>query len=482
MPADVGTFWWGAFDDQVEILMFKIFGHYVSRLHFVLGIVEFIAFVLAAHAGFYTRFKLLAEGIDEIEAPLLASSLIYAIAMTSSMVALGLYQRGNMSHAAMFVRVIVAFALGTGGLSVVFYLFPDLFFGRGVYAFALFYSLVLVALTRTVFNRFAHEDVQRHRVLVLGSGKSASSVLHNEGQGFGYKVVRFIRLSPREQEVDNDRVGELSRPLLRFVEENDIDEIVIAADDRRGGLPLDDILDCKMSGIRIFDLISFFEKETSKINIDFLNPGWIIFSNGFQMSLSTRYGKRFFDIVVSLSLLLLASPFMLAVAIASILESRGRDPVFYHQVRVGKDNKPFRVHKFRSMRADAESDGVARWATKNDNRVTRLGRFIRKTRLDELPQLWNVLVGEMSMVGPRPERPEFVEKLAENIPFYSERHRVKPGVTGWAQVRYQYAETEEDTREKLQYDLYYVKNASLFLDLIVLLETVEVVLWGKGAQ
>jgi lipopolysaccharide/colanic/teichoic acid biosynthesis glycosyltransferase len=173
---------------------------------------------------------------------------------------------------------------------------------------------------------------------------------------------------------------------------------------------------------------------------------------------------------------------MLGVAIASIIESRGRDPVFYSQVRVGKDNRPFHVHKFRSMRVDAESDGVARWATKNDDRVTRLGKFIRKTRLDELPQLWNVLVGEMSMVGPRPERPEFVEKLAETIPFYNERHRVKPGVTGWAQVRYQYAETEADTREKLQYDLYYVKNASLFLDLIVLLETVEVVLWGKGAQ
>ncbi len=462
--------------------MFKIFGHYVSRLHFALGVVEFLLFVLAVYAAFYSRFEFFGMGLDEIDAPLFLPSLIYAVAMTSSMVALGLYQRGTMTHAAMLARLAVSFALGTAGLSVVFYVLPDLFFGRGVYGLALIYSLLLIWLIRALFHRFATEEAQYHRVLVLGSGNTANAVLRNEGEGFGYRVVRFARLSDKERAIDDERVGSLDGPLLDYVERNDIDEIVIAMDEQRGGLPLDDILDCKMSGIGVFDLISFFEKEMSKIHIDYLKPSWIIFSPGFHMGLSTRYGKRVFDILVSLILLLVASPFMLGVAIASIIESRGRDPVFYSQVRVGKDNRPFHVHKFRSMRVDAESDGVARWATKNDDRVTRLGKFIRKTRLDELPQLWNVLVGEMSMVGPRPERPEFVEKLAETIPFYNERHRVKPGVTGWAQVRYQYAETEEDTREKLQYDLYYVKNASLFLDLIVLLETVEVVLWGKGAQ
>ena len=194
------------------------------------------------------------------------------------------------------------------------------------------------------------------------------------------------------------------------------------------------------------------------------------------------YLKRLFDISVSLVILIVASPFMLLVTLASLIESRGRDPVLYSQVRVGKNGKPFRVHKFRSMRTDAESDGVARWATKNDARVTFLGKFIRKTRLDELPQLFNVLKGEMSLVGPRPERPEFVAQLSRDIPYYAERHWVKPGLTGWAQMLYPYAATEEDTKRKLEYDLYYVKNGGTMLDAIILLQTIEVVLLGKGAQ
>ncbi len=462
--------------------MFKIFGHYVSRLHFMLGVLEFLVFFVAIYAGFWSRFELLGGGMDDVEISLFLPALIYAVAMLSSMVALGLYQRGSMSHAAMIVRLAVGFALGTAALSLVFYAFPNLFLGRGVFGLAMLYSFILVGLTRAAFHHFAAEDAQLHRVLVLGSGASARTVLDHEREGFGYQVVGFIRLSDSERQLDDQRVSELPESLLAYVESHDVDEMVVAADDQRKGLPLDDILDCKMSGIRVFDLISFFEKETSKIRIDFLKPSWIIFSSGFKMGLSTRYGKRLFDILVSLSLLTLASPIMLLVAAASVVESKGRDPVFFHQVRIGQNGKLFNVHKFRSMCVNAESDGVARWATKNDSRITALGKFIRKTRLDELPQLWNVLVGEMAMVGPRPERPEFVDQLAKNIPYFNERHRVKPGVTGWAQVRYQYGASEEDAREKLQYDLYYVKNASLFLDLIVLLETVEVVLWGKGAQ
>jgi sugar transferase (PEP-CTERM system associated) len=273
-----------------------------------------------------------------------------------------------------------------------------------------------------------------------------------------------------------------SETLLDLSIANEIDEIVVAVDDRRRKLPIDEILDCKMSGFEVLDLLTFFEKETACVKIELLHPSWIIFSSGFHMGVTGLYGKRLFDIALSLLLLVVFSPLMLLVALASLIESRARDPIFYHQVRVGQNGTLLRLHKFRSMRVDAESDGVARWATKNDARVTALGAFLRKTRLDELPQLFNVLSGQMSLVGPRPERPEFVDQLSQAIPYYTERHRVKPGVTGWAQMLYPYGASEEDAKRKLEYDIYYVKHAGVFLDMIILLQTVEVVLLGKGAR
>ncbi|MCK4704969.1 MAG: TIGR03013 family PEP-CTERM/XrtA system glycosyltransferase, partial [Gammaproteobacteria bacterium] len=238
----------------------------------------------------------------------------------------------------------------------------------------------------------------------------------------------------------------------------------------------------KMSGINILDLVTFFERRAGKIRLDMLSPSWLYLSEGFSIGTFRRMGKRAFDIFVVLLLLPVALPFMFLVSLAIIIESGGRGPVLYSQTRVKQDGLPFQIYKFRSMATDAEKDGVARWASKNDSRITRVGRIIRKGRLDELPQLFNVLDGDMSFVGPRPERPEFVEKLAETIPYYEERHRVKPGLTGWAQVCYSYGDTEEDSIQKLQYDLYYVKNYSVFLDLFILLQTAEVVMLGKGAQ
>ena len=272
------------------------------------------------------------------------------------------------------------------------------------------------------------------------------------------------------------------RSLMDMVLSYQVDEIVVAPDDRRLRLPVDEILDCKMSGTMVLDLLSFFEKETSRIKLDVLHPSWIFFSDGFRLSGVAQSSKRALDLFVGVTIFLLGWPLMLLVALAIRMESGRGAPILFHQVRVGLNGKTFRVHKFRSMRTDAEADGIARWASKDDSRVTRVGNFIRKTRLDELPQVFNVLRGEMSLVGPRPERPEFVEQLAHELPFYSERHRVKPGLTGWAQLSYPYGATTEDARNKLEFDLYYVKNASAFLDLIILLETVEVVLWGKGAH
>lgn len=237
-----------------------------------------------------------------------------------------------------------------------------------------------------------------------------------------------------------------------------------------------------MSGVNILDLVTFFERRAGKIRLDMVNPSWLYLSEGFQVGTIRRIGKRALDIIVVLMLSPVALPFAVFVSLAIMIESRGRGSVLYSQIRVKQDGLPFKIYKFRSMVSDAEKDGVARWASKNDSRITWVGAIIRKGRLDELPQLFNVLKGDMSFVGPRPERPEFIKKLAEAIPYYEERHRVKPGLTGWAQVCYSYGDTEEDAIQKLQYDLYYVKNYSALLDLLILLQTAEVVMLGKGAQ
>jgi len=237
-----------------------------------------------------------------------------------------------------------------------------------------------------------------------------------------------------------------------------------------------------MKGVRVIEESAYLERQLGKIRLDSLQPSTVVFADGFTQAVIKSTGKRLFDILVSLLLLILASPIMLAVAVAIAIESRGRGPVFYSQERVGLGARAFRVHKFRSMCVDAERDGVAQWAKKNDDRVTTVGRLIRSTRIDELPQLFNVLKGDMSFVGPRPERPQFVKELAEQIPYFDLRHHVKPGMTGWAQVCYPYGASIEDAREKLQYDLYYLKNYSLFLDTMIIFQTLQVVLWGKGSR
>jgi sugar transferase (PEP-CTERM system associated) len=260
-----------------------------------------------------------------------------------------------------------------------------------------------------------------------------------------------------------------------------VDRIVVAVGDRRGGvLPLNQLLDCKLAGIKVLDFSSYFEQVFGQVRVDSLRASWLIFGEGFRQGTVRTSVKRAFDIVASLVLLLLAAPVMLITALLIAFESGV--PILYRQERVGQGGRIFQVIKFSSMRNDAERDGKPRWATSNDNRVTRVGRTIRKLRIDELPQLFNVLKGDMSLVGPRPERPYFVEQLSEQVPFYGARHSIKPGVTGWAQVRYAYGASVEDSVQKLQYDLYYVKNHSLFLDLLIFVETIEVVLTGRGAQ
>jgi sugar transferase (PEP-CTERM system associated) len=356
--------------------------------------------------------------------------------------------------------------------------------GRSVFGYALISAFFGVLLCRFLFLKFVDRQSLKRRVLVLGAGYHGNMIqdLENRSANRGFKVIGYVPMVNERVRVAPDRLITMPAALSKFAIEADVDEIVVAPDDRREGLPVDEILDCKMAGHDVVDLLTFFEREAGLLRVDCLNPSWLVFSDGFRLHGPRQLAKRLFDVAASLALLAVVWPVMLLTAGAILLESGWRAPILYRQVRVGLNWKTFNVIKFRSMRTDAEKDGKAQWARAKDDRVTRVGKFIRTCRIDELPQLFNVLKGEMSFVGPRPERPQFVEKFAETIPYYSERHRVKPGITGWAQLCYPYGSNYHDAIEKLQYDLYYVKNYSLFLDLLIMLQTVEVVLWGKGAR
>jgi sugar transferase (PEP-CTERM system associated) len=333
-----------------------------------------------------------------------------------------------------------------------------------------------------LFWRIVEQDAFRRRVLVYGAGKRASRLLElrRRSDQRGFRIVAFMPAPGDTELIKDGRVVEPKFPLLDYVKQEQIDEIIVAMDDRRTGFPLRDLLDCRFQGVRVLDLLTFLERETGKVKVDLVTPSWLIFADGFAGDPRRQFVSRCVDIVVSGVLAVVALPIMALVAMAVAIEDGM--PVLYRQRRVGLMGKEFTLYKFRSMYTNAESDGKARWASAQDSRVTRVGAVIRKLRLDELPQVFNVLRGEMSLVGPRPERPEFVARLAQVIPYYHERHCVKPGITGWAQLCYPYGSSDEDSMEKLQFDLYYVKHRSLTFDLMVLIQTAEVVLWGKGAR
>jgi sugar transferase (PEP-CTERM system associated) len=351
--------------------------------------------------------------------------------------------------------------------------------------FAVAYLMVGLVLVRgLVFTAWRGSLVQQ-RVLIVGTGNEAHSVATDlkSRRLRTHAVVGFYPAGESVLPADDKRFNIFPRQTTidDIVSQHDINQIIVAVKEQRGGnVPMDQLLSARIQGIPVMDLATFYEQTTGEVPIDSLKSSYLVYGRGFAQDRTRMAIKRLFDIVSSLTLLLVASPVMLLTALAVKLESQG--PVIYRQERVGLGGKVFMCLKFRSMRTDAEKDGVAVWAKKNDSRVTRVGTFIRKTRIDELPQLISVLKGEMSMVGPRPERPSFVAELKEKIPYYDVRHSVKPGVTGWAQVRYSYGASLEDALHKHQYDLYYVKNNSLFLDLLILFETVSVVLFREGAQ
>ena len=405
--------------------------------------------------------------------------------MLMSLIAMGLYQFHQRAYFhEIMVRVIVGVAIGSTVLAASYYFFPRINLEPRIAALAVLSALTLLLLLRFAFVRNVDENIFRRRTLVFGAGERSAAIsdLKRRADRRGFQIVGTLPAPGDTVREDRDDLLRTGKSISDIAADVEADEIVIAMDERRGNLPIRELLDCKLRGIDVIDLLEFLERETGKIEVDLLSPGWLTFSPGFRRTRLRRLLKRTMDIVVSTVALLLAWPFMLMIAIAIKLEDGPGAPVIYRQRRVGSRGREFDVLKFRSMGLDAEADGKAVWAQEDDPRVTKVGAFLRKFRLDELPQIFNVLGGQMSAVGPRPERPEFVEELAEEIPYYSERHTIKPGVTGWAQLKYCYSASKGETIEKLRYDLYYVKNHSLLLDLVILLQTVEVILWRKGAR
>lgn len=463
--------------------MIRFSRHYIS-VHLILLIASDIAILVSSlYLGVSIRFLETGDHLPDSLGPLMPKAVLFAMVMVLIMTAFGMYNselRAGIRVIAM--RITASFAVGFLAMSQLFYLFPHLFLGRGAFLFSMLFALLGVIFARVAFIKWSHLNAFKNRILVLGSGSRAAKVellMKSLSASRSSQVVGYLPLQGSHHYVEHSRVLRDTARLSEVVTKYNIHEIVLAVRDRRdGGLPVNELLECKIRGINIIELSSFFERENGQLQLESLNASWIILSEGFKQGLARDTVKRIFDLSVSLVFMVLSLPAMALTALAIYLESGG--PVLYRQERVGQHGKSFTIMKFRSMRTDAEQDGKPRWAGKNDDRTTRVGRFIRRVRLDELPQLFNVFMGDMSFVGPRPERPFFVGELSQKIPYYNTRHTVKPGITGWAQVRYAYGASVEDAIEKLQYDLYYVKNHTLFLDMMVLFQTLQVVLWGKG--
>jgi sugar transferase (PEP-CTERM system associated) len=382
------------------------------------------------------------------------------------------------------VRVLQSLAATSIVLAVIYFWFPSLIIGRGVFLVAAFLVIIAVVGWRLAFEWLTSRVSVGERLLLIGTTPAAIALaqeIYERRVELGVQIVGFVDPDPARvgQPLFNPGIIGTIDDIPGIVCDRRVDRVVVSLADARGRLPMDKLLEIKLGGVTFDHLATVYEKYTGKIAVENLRPSWLIFSEGFRKSRFLLATKRAVDIVVAGLGLLLALPVMAAVAVAVKLTSPG--PVFYAQRRVGQGGRVFTIHKFRSMRQDAEAGTGAVWAQKDDARVTPIGRFLRRSRLDEIPQLWNALVGDMSVVGPRPERPEFVEDLTRQIPFYGQRHVVKPGITGWAQVRYTYGASVEDALQKVQFDLYYIKNLSLALDLFIILKTVKTVVLRQGA-
>ncbi|HEX8642510.1 MAG TPA: TIGR03013 family XrtA/PEP-CTERM system glycosyltransferase [Allosphingosinicella sp.] len=462
--------------------MIRLFKHYVPHWALWLGALDFLLLLGAGEAGWLLRSWQIGIEADP-EAARLPNLLIYAGAVQLAMVSVGIYRsEALLSIRIAVARLFVAVSLGILFLSLVFFLLPPVGFWRSNLLYATSISIIALAGIRMLLGRAIGAERFRRRVLVLGAGARAARIEALAGKdGASFAVAAFVAMNDGPvavgRAVNRADIANLPDYLVR----NATSEVVLALEERRNALPLSDLLRAKTAGVEINDLSSFLERETGRVDLDSLNPSWLIFSDGFSAGRRlSSIAKRLFDLIVSGAILVLTAPLIALTALAVKLESKG--PAFFRQRRVGLYGVPFDILKLRSMREDAEVGGKAVWAQKDDPRVTRVGSVIRKLRIDELPQAWSVLKGDMSFVGPRPERPQFVADLEARLPYYAERHMVKPGITGWAQINYPYGASIDDSRQKLEYDLYYAKNYSPLLDILILLQTARVILWPEGAR
>jgi len=463
----------------------RILGQNIHVSFAVLALLEALGCFLALIAAGYLRFGFDIHAEQRFQGLLWPRALLFSAATFVSLLAFGLYSaRQRAGSMGILVRVAAAVGAGVALTAVGFFVIPSLDIGRGVLGAAAGISVVLVWTMRILLPRIVDEDILKRRVLVYGCARRATCIsnLRRRTDRRGFVVVGYVQSDGEQPCVPSERILDSTRTLREICDELSVDEVVVAMEDRRRGFPILGLLDCRLNGVEVTELLTFLERETGRVRLDVFDLSWIIFGGGFRRDYLRILSVRVLDLVTSLMILIAAVPVMLMVALAIKLEDGWRAPILYRQARVGLNNEPFEILKFRSMRLDAESDGKARWAQKSDPRVTRVGAIMRKLRIDELPQVVNVLQGNMSLVGPRPERPQFVSELAARIPYYLQRHCVKPGITGWAQLCYPYGSSEKDTVEKLQYDLYYIKNSSLLFDVAIILQTAEIVFMGKGGR
>ena len=462
--------------------MIRLFKHYIPYPVLFLGLLDFLLLALAAELGWLIRASQIGMAMGSIydrPGPILS----FAFAIQLAIVAVGVY--GNESLQSLrfaAARVLVAISLGVIFLSLMAFVLPGITLWRSNSLYAMILAIFFLMAIRVMLGTMLDSAVFKRRLLILGSGQRAQRIADLAARPeSGFIVAGYVNMNEGPvkvtEAINRSDIHDLPQHVIKVA----VSEVVLALEERRNSLPVADLLTIKTTGVHVNDMSSFLERETGRVDLDSVNPSWFIFSDGFSSGrrISTMF-KRGFDIFLSLVLLALTGPVIFIFALLVKLESRGG--AFFKQERVGLYGQKFSILKLRSMRADAEINGQAVWASENDPRITRVGNFIRKVRIDELPQAWSVLKGEMSFVGPRPERPQFVDDLQTKMPFYAERHIVKPGITGWAQINYPYGASIEDSRHKLEYDLYYAKNYTPFLDLLILLQTIRVVLWPEGAR
>jgi sugar transferase (PEP-CTERM system associated) len=462
--------------------VFRLFKHYVPYAVLFLGLIDFVLLLLAAETGWIIRANQIGMAIDPIfnrAIPILS----FAVALQMAMVAVGVYGDDALQSLRFATaRLLVAVSLGVIFLSVMFFALPGMTLWRSNSLYAMLIALTLLVAVRGMLGTLLGGNAFKRRLLILGAGQRALRISKlGDLSGAGFVVVGHVDMNDSEKviptAINRDHIDSLSDLVTRL----NASEVVVALEERRNALPLADLVRLRTTGVHVNEVSTFLERETGRIDLRSVNPSWLIYSDGFSSGRRlSSIAKRIFDIAASMILMLIALPLIIVGAAAVKLDSKG--PALFRQRRVGLYGSEFELIKLRSMRTDAEIEGKAVWAQENDPRVTRIGRWIRNLRIDELPQIWSVLKGDMSFVGPRPERPEFVSDLEEKLIYYAERHMVKPGITGWAQVNYPYGASLDDARNKLEFDLYYAKNYTPFLDLVILLQTIRVVIWPEGAR